>query len=270
MARHNKSFEALYDYFTKEKDAKVFAFNLYSNPNDKQRVVNEFLQNARFIKNARGKNYLFHEIISLKHSKLERSRLEQILLEITKTYIDKRAKDHLVFSAIHSEKEHLHIHLMISANAIGEKKRKRLSKKAFADIQKELESFQNTNFPELYSKHYDKSYSKEHIHKSRDEQEINSKRHTKTNKDKIREVLLEIFAKSTSKQHLFELLEANGFSLYVRGKNTGVEFKGKKYRFATLDVQSQYEARILEFENDKFSFREKSKNGFENEAEFER
>ncbi len=267
MARQNKSFEALYDYFTKEKDARLFAFNLYSNPNDKQRVVSEFLQNAKYIKKARGKNFLFHEIISLRASSLEKSKLEQILFELAKEYIDKRAKDHLVFSAVHKEKEHLHLHLMISANAIGEKSRHRLSKKAFSTIQKNLEAYQNTHFPELYSAHYDKSGSKEKVRKSRSEQEINNNRHTKTSKDKIKEAILEIFKQASSRESLFELLQNQGFSIYIRGKNTGVEFEGKKYRFSTLGIQARYEARLQEFESEKFNFRDSKQNELDDEFE---
>lgn len=267
MARQNKSFEALYDYFTKEKDARLFAFNLYSDPNDKQRVINEFLQNAKYIKKARGKNFLFHEIISLKTSSLEKSKLEQILFELAREYIDKRAKDHLVFSAVHKEKEHLHMHLMISANAIGEKSRRRLSKKAFSAIQKNLEVYQNTHFPELYSAHYDKTASKEKARKSRSEQEINTNRHTKTGKDKIREAILEIFKQASSRESLSELLQNKGFSIYIRGKNTGVEFEGKKYRFSTLGIQVRYETRLQEFENEKFSFRDSKQNELDDESE---
>lgn len=267
MARQNKSFEALYDYFTKEKDARLFAFNLYSNPNDKQRVISEFLQNAKYIKKARGKNFLFHEIISLKTSSLEKSKLEQILFELAREYIDKRAKDHLIFSAVHKEKEHLHLHLMISANAIGEKSRHRLSKKAFSAIQKNLEAYQNTHFPELYSAHYDKSDSREKAHKSRNEQEMNASRRAKTNKDKMKESILEILKQTSSKQSLFELLQNQGFDIYVRGKNTGVEFEGKKYRFSTLGIQARYEAKLQEFESEKFSFRDNRQNELDDEFE---
>lgn len=242
MARRNKSFEALYEYFTKDKDAKLFAFNLYSSPNDKQRVVNEFLQNARFIKSARGKNFLFHEIISLKKSSLEFLEQEHILLELAKEYLDKRAKEHLVLSAIHKDKEHLHIHLMISANAIGEKKRKRLSKAQFAHIQQKLESFQNEHYPDLYSRHYDKSYSNEQIHKGRNEQEIKAKRHAKTKKQSLKERLLEIFEKADSQKRFEELLADMGMTLYKRGSLIGVEFEGKKYRFNTLGIMQNYQA----------------------------
>jgi hypothetical protein len=267
MSRQNKSFEALYDYFTREKDAKLFAFNLYSNPNDKQRVINEFLQNAKYIKKARGKNFLFHEIISLQKSSLDRHLQKKILLELAREYIDKRAKDHLVLSALHQDKEHLHIHLMISANRIGENKRARLSKVQFASIQKDLETFQNSHFPELYSKHYQSGHQIQS--ESRNEQEIKAKRHAKTNKDRLKEMLFKSFEQADSEQKLRELLEHNGIHLYQRGKTVGVEFEGKKYRFGTLGVSEEYEAMQSRLDRRNFRFREsessESFDEFENE-----
>jgi Relaxase/Mobilisation nuclease domain len=270
MSRNNKSFEALYDYFTKEANSRVFGFNLYANPSDKKRVVEEFLRNAKPLHKARGKNFLFHEIISLRKSSLDRHLQEEILLKLANEYIDKRAKDHLVFSALHQDKEHLHIHLMISANKIMEYKRTRLSKAQFATIQKELESFQNTHFPELYSKHYDKSYSKENFHESRDEQEIKAKRKTASNKDKLKDELLKRFEQADSEQKLKEVLERDGIHLYTRGKNTGVEFEGKKYRFGTLGIANEYESMQSRLDRQNFRFRQAESNEAFDEFENER
>ena len=65
LSRSTKSFEALYNYLTRDKESLLNCYNLYSNAYSKKDVVKEFLENAKYLKNSRGKNYLYHEIISL-------------------------------------------------------------------------------------------------------------------------------------------------------------------------------------------------------------
>ena len=246
MARQNKSFEALYDYFTKEHDAELFAFNLYSRANDRQSVIDEFLKNAEYIKKARGKNFLYHEILSLKASSLERARLKEILLELAREYIGKRAKDHLVLSALHKEKEHLHLHLMISANALGENYRSRLSKKAFASIQESLENYQNTHFPELYSRHYEKPVQKDKSRDSLKEQEMKT-RGSKTKKERLRGIFEEVLSKAANEVELENYLANLGVKIYKRGSTEGLIFEDKKYRLNTLGLLSSYHDKLQEY-----------------------
>ncbi len=66
---------------------------------------------------------------------------QKILYELTGDYLDLRAKDHPVFGTMHHDKEHLHMHLMISANEMEGSRRKRLSKQRLASIQKAIEAY---------------------------------------------------------------------------------------------------------------------------------
>lgn len=240
LSRQNRSFEALYDYLAKDRFAELFSHNLLAKANDRQRVVLEFEDNAQYIKNARGKNYLFHEILSLKESNLDIESQKRILLKLADEYINKRAEEHLIFSALHSDKEHLHIHLMISSNRVSENKRIRLSKAQFANIQKEIESFQNTNFPELYSAHYQNSSNEFDKSKTSTKEQDIKTRGAKSKKDALKEQFLLILQTAKSFKEFEQLLKASEITLYKRGSTEGLIFKDKNYRLNTLGVLGEY------------------------------
>ena len=234
LSRQNKSFDALYKYLTRDKDSLLRGFNLYANPYDRKATIKEFLENAKYLRKSRGKNYYYHEIISLSKNNLSREQQEKILSDLASNYISLRAENHLTFTALHTDKEHTHIHFMISANEIMGTKRVRLSKKDFSTIQKELEEYANTIYPELeQTKHYNKDFSK-----------------FKSKKEELVVTLEELFKKSTSKELFEEYRKSLNLEFYTRGKTTGVIFESKKHRLKTLGVHEHYEALNKKFEQE--------------------
>jgi len=232
LSRQNKSFDALYKYLTRDKDSCLRGYNLYANPHDRRRTTKEFLDNAKYLRKSRGKNYYYHEIISLSKNNLSREQQEKILSDLASKYISLRAENHLTFTALHTDKEHTHIHLMISANEIMGTKRVRLSKKDFSAIQKELEQYVNTIYPELeQTEHYNKDFTK-----------------FKSKKEELVSTLEELFKKSTSKDLFEKYTKESNLEFYTRGKTTGVIFESKKHRLKTLGVDERYEALNKKFE----------------------
>jgi len=225
LSRQNKSFNALYNYLTRDEDAFLRGFNLYANPYNKREVVQEFLDNAHSLRKSRGKNYYYHEIISLDKNALSKEKQAEILNDIASKYISLRAENHLGFTALHTDKEHTHIHLMISANEYRGTKRVRLSKKAFSSIQKELETYVHTLYPELGSaKLYNKDFEK-----------IRSK------KEELCFRLDSLFEKSHSRDLFEKERQRLALAFYTRGKTKGVIYDGKKYRLKTLEKLEAYE-----------------------------
>ena len=228
LSRATKSFEALYNYLTRDSSTILNSYNLYSNPKDKYSVIEEFLENAKYIKKARGKNYLYHEIISLNPNNLSLQEQQNILIDLVNKYISLRAENHLVFSALHLDKKHIHIHLMISANELEGIKRVRLSKKDFSSIQKEIEEYMSNTYPQLEAtKHYNKDLKK-----------IQSK------KEILISLLHSLFKNAKSKDDFLKESSKNNISFYTRGKTVGVIFNAKKYRLKTLGVLQEYEELI--------------------------
>lgn len=246
MSRKSKSFSQLYDYLTRDKTNFSFTRNTYSNSKDKDELIKEFMKNSRFLKNSRGKNYLYHELLSLEENSLSLDKQKEILFDLANKYLEARALNHLSFGVIHEDKNHIHLHLMISANEIEGQKRIRLSKKEFSYIQKEIESYKNLKYKELSkTRHYEntKDLSKE----KQKEQELKN-RTGRSIKDEIKQNFKDMFAKATSKTYFENHLKSLGYELYKRGQTLGVIFENKKYRLKTLGLDNLYASKIKEFE----------------------
>jgi len=233
LSRATKSFEGLYNYLTRDIDSLLNTFNLYATPQQKEALIKEFLDNAKHLKKAKGKNYLYHEIISLNPNTLPLQEQQNILTDLVSKYISLRAENHLTFTALHKDKDHLHIHLMISANELEGNKRIRLSKKEFSTIQKELETYLNTTYPQLgKTTHYNKNLKQ-----------------IKSKKELLKTSLVDLFINSTSKEDFKRQSEALKLEFYTRGKAVGVISEGKKYRLKTLGVLEEYEKTVARLEN---------------------
>ncbi len=257
LSRATKSFEALYNYLTRDDDALLNTHNLYSSPYHKEDLIKEFLENAHYLKRARGKNYLYHEIISLNKNNLSLKEQQKILTDLVSKYLSLRASEHLAFTALHKDKEHVHIHLMISSNEMMGQKRIRLSKKDFSNIQKELEQYVNSTYSELgTTKHYQKGKS---LAKSKNAEQQREQRTVKpSNKERVQALLKELFELSDSKNSLKSHMATVGIEFYTRGKTVGVIFEGKKYRLKTLGLLEEYEKVVEKLEQEKEQQEEKT------------
>lgn len=248
MSRKTKSFSQLYDYLTRDKSNFSFSKNTYSNAKDKKNLIKEFIKNSEYLDDSRGKVFLYHELISLNPNTLSLQQQKEILLDLANKYLDIRAQNNLSFGVIHEDKNHIHLHLMISSNEIESDKRVRLSKKEFALIQKHLEMYKNDRYSELEKSSFyqkEKDLSKE----KQQEQEIKHKRNAKTTKDKIKDDLSKTFKMATSKTYLDNHLKSLNYEIYQRGQTIGIIYENKNYRLKTLGLETEYLTMLKEFEN---------------------
>jgi len=222
MSRKNTSFAQLIKYFEKEQVNSRFSWNLYSCMNDRDSIIKEFESNSKYLKNARGKVYLYHEVLSLEKNNLSIKKQQEILQDLSKKYITQRANESLVYGVIHNDTDNLHMHLMISSNKISSNKRERLSKKEFKTIQHILEEYKNEYYKELNQTNF---YEQKQYIKSR-----------QSKKEFVKENLENIFKRSLSKVSL----KNKGFIIKQKGQNFVVEYENKTYRLKTLDLDIQY------------------------------
>lgn len=246
MSRKSKSFSQLYDYLMRDKSNFSFTRNTYSNSLNKKDLINEFLRNAKYLNNSRGKVYLYHELLSLENNNLSVSRQKEILLDLANIYLSARASGHMSFGVVHEDKNHIHLHLMISSNEIENNRRVRLSKKEFSLIQRNLESFKNQKYKEL-SKSYLYQQKKDLSKEKQNEQELKN-RGQKTIKDEIKQNLKDTFSKAVSSTYFYNHLKSLNYKLYKRGNTIGIIFKNKKYRLKTLGIENEYNSMIKKLE----------------------
>ena len=171
MSRKTPTFNQLFDYM--EKGSKDSTFILTHNlkiarGSNRENVLEQFYDNASFLRRSDKQNYLYHEVLSLKLTKnIEETRIKRIMFELSRMYLQERARENLAYGRIHIEPSNdmsftnVHVHLMISSNGLESTKRHRLEKQQFHTIQKQLEVYVLEQYPELeQQKVYDKSFEK--------------------------------------------------------------------------------------------------------------
>ncbi len=243
MSRKEASFTQLYDYITRENDA-LFNYQYNFLGLGREAILNEFQKNSNLLPKRKNGNYLYHEIISISRAKnLRETQQKQILFDVIQQYTKTRAKGCLVFGGIHDEKDHhLHFHLMISANKIGDKKRFFLRKTQFDDIKKGLELYVLGKYPQLEQK---KLISKKHNKQSLNNKEQAIKRRTgkRTQKERIRDKVMVCLQKSSSQSDFEKWLQKENFEYYHRSEKTMGVINletGKKYRIKTLGIEEEF------------------------------
>jgi hypothetical protein len=243
LARKTASFAQLYDYLHR-KGGKAFTvarnFQSFGIPG-REEVIAEFLRNADHLPARRGGNYLYHEILSTKTvAGLPLPDQRRIMLDLAETYLAQRADRLLAYGCLHEERGHLHFHLMLSANELGQRRRFRLSKKRFADIQRDLEAQAIREYPELqerviYGKEKGTNPTIKH-----GEYELR-KRGSPTKKDQLAQTLKVIFDAATSQKTLDVALNKAAITLSGRGKAIVAQQGKLRCRLKTLHLHTDYE-----------------------------
>ena len=248
MSRKDKSFLQLYNYLNKEKLKGYDNFilhNLYSN--QKFYMMKSFYENSNLLRHKKNCNFLYHEIITLKQNikNVSLEKQKYILKDLGNKYLSQRAKYNLAYGVIHQDKEHIHLHLMISANELGVKRRHFLKKKAFNKIEKDLENYYLEQYPELEEKALlNKKKSKQYKKASSKNKEVNYKKRVgkQSKKDLFKAKLQELFKNTKSIEIFLKNLQDKNIKIYTRANNIGfIDLaSNKKYRLKTLELEQEF------------------------------
>lgn len=162
LSRKSTSFAQLFDYMNRAaQKGDAFTWNLHGQ--NRAQILEGFYQNASQLRSHALGNVLYHEIISLKHSSsVSLERQQKALYDLAHKYLSSRGQELLGYGRIHIEKGHLHMHVMLSANALNASKRHRLTKSDFRRIQQQCEQYVQQAYPDLeQSSVYNKEPKKE-------------------------------------------------------------------------------------------------------------
>jgi hypothetical protein len=253
MSRKEPSFAQLIDYMSDvfKVDTKFHVYHNLFSRNDEQ-IKAAFQENARLVRKRKNANYMYHEILSITKSKqLDIEAQKTILREIAYEYIQMRAGKNMVFGCVHNDHaEHLHYHLLISANEAYQKKKTRLTKSQFNTIKKQIEENVLARYPELEQTMVinrrpsaeSKAMSGESMSRKAGEQ----KRRTGKipQRDAVKAKLHQLFEQVQSKADFFTRLSAANLELYCRGKYFGVKNlrNNRKHRLQTLGLMDEFTA----------------------------
>jgi Relaxase/Mobilisation nuclease domain len=210
-------------------------------------IVSIFRENASRLRERRNGNVLYHEILSFAAGyRLRGEALSRAVADIGQEYLRQRAPNQLAFGAIHHDTDHIHLHLLISANEVGKRDRVRLSKSEFADIQKAVEAFMLEHYGELeQTKIYGRDRSRERLKTQAHEQAMKSRTGAPSRKEAIKARLHGLFEQAQSLDELDRMMLAEGFRLYRRGKSIGVMVRDsagqeRRHRLSTLGLEMHF------------------------------
>jgi hypothetical protein len=277
MSRKHPSFAQLIDYI--EGDAKLKSreysihHNLYTHDRDRtqdqsrdtsydqdtntatDRIKQGFEENARHLRRRKNGVYLYHEILSMSRSQsMTEDEQKRVLKQIVESYLHARGKHNMAYAVMHEDTQNLHFHICMSANAVGDQERTRLSKAQFANIQIELEKYVLKHYPQMEQRavfhqnqtpeeRAERMATKDERQRMSDKgEQVKRRGGQSTIRDQVQERLTDIFETATDPRHFTELLEKAGFTLYTRGQSHGVtDSGGNKYRLARLGLADSWQ-----------------------------
>jgi hypothetical protein len=173
---------------------------------------------------------LYHDIISL-HPLNKNNITSAMLKDIATQYIERRGTNNLYLIAQHSDKDHEHLHCVISGvqtNGYSS----RISKQEFKSLKLHLERYQHEKYPELDASHIEHNK----LQKKSKEQIIKSVKLLRQSHTQELLVFLEKqFEQVSSKETFINTLKERKYEPYFRNNILqGVTVEGRKFRFSRL------------------------------------
>jgi hypothetical protein len=234
----------------KENSKPLESFVLLNNIHtvNTAKIHKYFLLNDRYRSNRKNGLCYYHEILSISPKDVKHVT-DEMLEDLAKKYIEIRgAKEALVLAKAHIEKNHRHIHLLMSSTKYKSKESLRLDNKNFRRVRIEMEEYQKEIYPQLeHSIAYLDKEKRPRNQKQADQNErfqnefqmsarLDGKQPTK--KEILKERVSKILETTNSpREFLTRIKKESDFNLYeYRSKITGLLFENKKYRFTTIGI----------------------------------
>lgn len=180
---------------------------------------------------------VYHYILSFS-SKDKASITDALLKEMAAKFIELRGQDNLYIGTKHTDKEHIHLHLAMSAVDLAGRST-RISKANFEKLKLELDRYQKEHYPELIHS------LPEHGRKGRESSRQSIVEHIQSARSSEKAGLLQIlestYKASRSLDQFLEQLSDQGYSQYYRsGALAGITTEsGRKYRLAGLGYSKE-------------------------------
>ena len=220
MTRKEPTFSQLLAYVSRDAtDARYVHTHLLMGE-DLDAYAAEFEANARLLRKHQNGTVMFHEILSITRSKsLGLERQKEILKEIVQDYINRRAPGHFVYAGLHTDRpEHLHYHLVISANPVGKAKRAHLSKPQLKQLQTDMEARVLRLYPDLEQKQVMSHRRTNAEVLSQPGRELKRRTGNVPERQRVVDALTGIFSTAQTKDDLFRRLTDARMELYRRAK----------------------------------------------------
>jgi hypothetical protein len=236
LTRRNNTLQ-LVNYLFKEKEVEkiqpILKHNLRSRTT--KGWAKEFDANEALRVHKRKDNIkVTHTILSFSNKDKERIN-NALLKDISKKFVELRGKDNLYLASSHHDKDHIHLHIVMSATKYLTGESNRISKKEFHELKLSLDSYQKQKYEQLiYSlpahgkSLKDRNTENEHLPKNHEGKV--------SQKQELLETAEALYSKSKSLNDFLSQLKSEGYEPYFRGGQLyGLEnSEGRHFRFKTI------------------------------------
>jgi hypothetical protein len=209
--------------------------------------VDQFKQNEKFRLRKRRKDgvYLNHEILSW-HRDDTKHLTEEKVRDMVQQYIKLRGSNGMYVATVHTDRDHVHVHICSSGLQYRTGKSMRMSRAEYADLKKNAQQYHIEKFPEL-------SHSVvQHGRKAKgriSDKELQFKLRTGklSQREAVKLAAESCYKKSNSPDDFYSRLKTQGLETYIRGgKVYGITSDKRNYRFITfgIDIEKFHEKEI--------------------------
>ncbi len=243
LSRHTPSYKSLIEYILKEgknEKPEIFTHNLRSDTI--AGYTKEFIENESFRQHSRSDQvYLFHEILSFNAMEDSSKLSPEVIRDISHEYMRLRGQQGVMLGAVHRDKEHVHVHMCVSALKFRTGTSFRLSKGQLRELKVSLQEYHKQKYPEI-SKSFPNHGSGEAYVKNSQWYALQRGQRNLL-KNQINNKVRSCFDKAASQKEFLELLRDENLHHYERGgKPYGIEFEDTKFRFSGLLEPEQLES----------------------------
>lgn len=239
LTRKDRNFGQLIKYiFNKDQHTHsdfTYFQNIYDTAEDDvEKIIETFKKNDQYRKKRKGGITVFHEILAFSPKDNENiNQHPEFLEDIGKKYIELRAPESIAIIKPHHDKDHVHLHIVFSANAKGSSKNMSIRKKDFRIIKEALQEYQKEMYPDLVFSFVDHGIRKDKKVLSDQKKSIKNKSPLSDKASLLNQ--LKEYDSLNDIDDFIEYFESKGLQPYYRHDILqGVVFKGKKYRVSTL------------------------------------
>jgi len=155
LARHNPSYASLIRYQLryvlqdiKNDKAEVYTQNLRSNT--VTGYIQEFIENEAFRRSIRSDQiFLTHEVISFHRDENGYLLSHEVVEDLAYEYMRLRGEKGVILTAVHRDKDHVHLHACVSALEYRTGKSFGLNKRQLQELKVSFQEYHKQRYPEL-------------------------------------------------------------------------------------------------------------------------
>ncbi len=239
------TFRFLLNYIMEERkrqsrDGKSFVITHNVKGKSVDGWVEQFKKNETFRLRKRRKDgvYFNHEILSW-HRDDTRHLSPEKLQDMVRQYIKLRGSKGMYVATVHTDREHVHVHICSSGLQYRNGKSMRMSRKEYADLKANIQTYHVEKFPEL--SHSVVQHGRKMLRVSDKEYQFRLRTGKRSQREVVQRIVEMCASKAKSLDNFCFLLRAEGLETYIRGgRKYGIVNLGRKFRFKTLKIDIEH------------------------------